>query len=115
MDKDFLKNLKAGDKVIVSDRYASCVRVVQRLTKTLIIVDEGDGRNAGRYNRNSGWLTGFDIWNSASLKEATQEKISKVNEENKRLNQLRKIKSFRYPILNNDQLDRIVNILNEER
>lgn len=71
------RNLKAGDKVIVSSiRNQPIVDVVERVTKTHIILRE----SMTKYSRNSGYVVGGDSWSFSFLSEWTEEKELAIKE-----------------------------------
>jgi hypothetical protein len=76
---DWLAQLKEGDTVLAIGRSSESVRRVQRLTATLIVLDNGD-----RFNRKYGSSTGTDAWTSVHLAEATPEHIERIRTEGKR-------------------------------
>lgn len=72
MDKEWLKNLKVGDKVLVNDNYGKTLCKVQRITPTGRIVVDGVQFING-VHRYSDWLIN-------TLEQATDEAIIKYNQ-----------------------------------
>lgn len=71
---EFLKNLKAGDLVIVSSRTFEAIRKVEKITPSGLIKVNGT-----LYNKDGG-ERGGDIWNRCYLIEATPERLQAVRE-----------------------------------
>jgi len=67
MNKDFLKNLKAGDRIGYETNYAQGIKKIKRITKTMIILSNGS-----RYNKDTGNSVGDNIWSSDRLIEITE-------------------------------------------
>ena len=77
------RNLKIGGKVIITTRDYRIVGEVSKLTKTMIVVKWGkEGKS--RFNRQSGYSVGTDIWDSQNIEEAIPEVIIEVKEENRK-------------------------------
>jgi hypothetical protein len=103
--EEWLKNLKVGDKVALNGSYNNLlIRVVSRITKTLIILDTG-----GRFKRDTGYVVGGNIWSSALITPVTDEIISKIRTSNLKY----KISRIDFETLSNDKLERILTIVNE--
>lgn len=79
MNHEFVKDLKPGDKVITHDRYNTMVRTVSKITKTMVVLDNGE-----RFNRESGREVGrSDIWYWTSLEQYTEERENTLAYEKK--------------------------------
>jgi len=79
MNHEFIKNLKPGDKVITHDRYNTTIRLVAKVTKTMVVLDSGD-----RFNRESGREVGrHDIWYWTSLEQYSEERENTLAYEKK--------------------------------
>lgn len=100
-----LKDLVAGDAVLVVG--VSCRRIakIDKVTKTQIVVDNV------RYRRNSGWQCGGDRWNVKSISVPTEKEISDIKEENFRKKLIYAISSFDFKRLSTDELKQVYNIL----
>jgi len=72
--KDFLANLKVGDKVIVTERFDDAIRVITRLTKTQIIVGQ-----SAKFWKKDGRLVGCNDWSSNYIEEVTEEKARVIH------------------------------------
>ena len=80
MNKDWLKELKPGDTVIVCGRSNRQITTIERITKTQIILK----RCAEKYNRKSGYLVGRGPWDCSNLIEATNELLIEIRANIKR-------------------------------
>ena len=75
MNNSWLKELKAGEKVFVSNMFGTkTLETVQRVTPTGRVVVNGNQYIDGVHN--------FDKWRVATLEEATDEKIEKYKIKN---------------------------------
>lgn len=70
MEREWLENLKAGDRVIVGGRDGNHISMVVRVTKTLIILGAPAIKGNTRFRKNGTSGTGFDTF---YLQEPTQE------------------------------------------
>jgi hypothetical protein len=72
---EWLKELKAGDKVIINHGWyvGKEVALVKRTTKTLIIVASSNGKYEYRFRKSDGVAPGGDIWNPQRLVKHTDE------------------------------------------
>lgn len=104
---DWLKELKAGDKVIVSNRYGSTVMDVEKVTATQIVVKDG------RRWRKDGRLVGRGTWDTDSLKEATPEAVAVVESYLRREKLIGIMETRDWRKIPLDKLERIAAILNE--
>lgn len=100
-----LKDLVAGDEVLVVG--ISCRRIakIDKVTKTQIVVDNV------RYRRNSGWQCGGDSWSRKSISVPTEKEISDIEEENLRKILIYAISSFDFERLSTDKLKQVYNIV----
>lgn len=100
-----LKDLVAGDEVLVTDMYYRRIAKVDKVTKSQIIVDNV------RFRRNSGWQCGSDRWNVRIISVPTEKEISDIKEENFRKELLYTISSFDFKRLSTDKLKQVYNIV----
>ena len=100
-----LKDLVAGDDVIVSGMYNRRIAKVDKVTKTQIVV------NNARFRRDSGWQCGGDRWNVKSISVPTEKEISDIKEENLRKTLIYAISSFDFKRLSTDELKQVYNIV----
>ncbi len=100
-----LKDLVAGDEVLVTDMYYRRIAKVDKVTKSQIIVDNV------RFRRNSGWQCGNDRWNVKSISVPTEKEISDVKEEDFRKKLIYAIRSFDFKRLSTDELKQVYNIV----
>lgn len=100
-----LKDLVAGDEVLVTDMYYRRIAKVDKVTKSQIIVDNV------RFRRNSGWQCGNDRWNVKSISVPTEKEISDIKEENFRKELIYAIRSFDFKRLSTDELKQVYNIV----
>jgi hypothetical protein len=86
-DTEWLKELKAGDKVIINHGgYGGSkeVALVKRTTKTLIIVASPNGKYEYRFRKSDGFVPGGDIWNHLNIVMHTGELEREININKKR-------------------------------
>lgn len=100
-----LKDLVAGDEVLVTGMYYRCIAKVDKVTKTQIVVDNV------RFRRGSGWQCGNDRWDTKSISVPTEKEISDIKEENFRKGLLYAIRSFDFKRLSTDELKQVYNIV----
>lgn len=100
-----LKDLVAGDNVLVTSRYYRRIAKVDKVTKTQIIA------NNDRFRRDSGWQYGVDSWNRKSISVPTEKEISDIKEENLRNTLVYAISSFDFKRLSTDELKQVYNIV----
>lgn len=78
-DYEFLKNLKAGDTVIVSGGFSGdskSMKKVTKVTKTQIVIDCGN--YVARFRIDTGLRCGDSTYNRSQLLEATPERLEAV-------------------------------------
>ena len=100
-----LKDLIAGDDVLVVGMSCRRIAKIDKVTKTQIIVDNV------RFRRDSGWQCGSDIWDRKSISVPTEKEISDVKEENFRKKLIYAISSFDFKRLSTDELKQVYNIV----
>ena len=100
-----LKDLVAGDDVLVVGMSCRRIAKIDKVTKTQIVV------NNARYRRNSGWQCGGDRWNIKIISVPTEKEISDIKEENLRETLIYAISSFDFKRLSTDELKQEYNIL----
>ena len=100
-----LKDLVAGDDVIVSGMYNRRIAKVDKVTKTQIVV------NNARFRRDSGWQCGSNSWDRKSISVPTEKEISDIKEENLRKTLIYAISSFDFKRLSTNELKQVYNIV----
>ena len=100
-----LKDLKAGDDVLVTGTFHRRIAKVDKVTKTQIVV------NNARFRRDSGWQCGSDRWNVRKISVPTEKEISDVKEENLRKTLIYVISSSDFERLSTDKLKQVYNIV----
>lgn len=100
-----LKDLIAGDAVLVTGRYHRHIAKVDKVTKTQIIA------NNARFRRDSGWQCGSDRWDMKSISVPTEKEISEIKEENFRKELLYAISSFDFKRLSTNELKQVYKIV----
>ena len=100
-----LKDLVAGDEVLVTVMSYRHIAKVDKVTKTQIIV------NNARFRRDSGWQCGSDSWDRKSISVPTEKEISDFKEENFRKELLYAISSFDFERLSTNELKQVYNIV----
>ena len=100
-----LKDLVAGDEVLVTGTFNRRIAKVDKVTKTKIVIDNA------RFRRDSGCQCGGDSWNRKSISVPTEKEISDVKEENLRKILINTISSFDFKRLSTDELKKVYNIV----
>lgn len=100
-----LKDLKAGDDVLVTGRSCRRIAKIDKVTKTQIVV------NNARFRRDSGWQCGSDRWNVTRISVPTKKEISDIEEEDLRKTLIYTISSFDFKRLQTDELKQVYNIV----
>lgn len=100
-----LKDLVAGDDVLVIGNYYRRIAKVDKVTKTQIVV------NNVRFRRDSGWQCGSDRWDKKIISVPTEKEISDIKEENFRETLIYAISSFDFKRLSTDELKQVYNIV----
>jgi len=100
-----LKDLVAGDGVLVTGMFYKRIAKIDKVTKTQIVVDNA------RYKKDSGWQCGSDRWNVRQISVPTEKEISDIKEENFRKELLYAISSFDFKRLSTDELKQVYNIV----
>jgi hypothetical protein len=100
---EWLKELKAGDKVIINHGVHSGkeVALVKRTTKTLIIVASPNGKYEYRFRKSDGFVSGGDIWNHQNIVMHNDELEREININKKRraiATKLNKINWYNQPL-----------------
>lgn len=89
-DKEWLQNLKVGDKVIIAGNYGNkAIKIVSNVTPKQIVIEvnrfkDNDGKEQivnSRYWKKDGFLVCGDMFVSDMLREATPEAMIKFEEE----------------------------------
>lgn len=100
-----LKDLVAGDDVLVTGMSYKRIAKINKVTKTQIVVDNA------RFRRDSGWQCCSDRWNVRKISVPTEKEISDVKEENLRRTLIYTINSFNFKRLSTDGLKQVYNII----
>lgn len=100
-----LKDLVAGDDVLVTGMYHRRIAKVGKVTKTQIVVDNV------RFRRDSGWQCGSDRWDRKSISVPTEKEISDIKKEDFRKKLIYAISSFDFKRLSTDELKQVYNIV----
>lgn len=103
-----LKDLVAGDEVLVTGMYYRRIAKVDKVTKTQIVVDNV------RFRRDSGWQCGNDRLDTKSISVPTEKGISDVKEENFRKKLIYAIRSFDFKRLSTDELKQVYKIVKDK-
>lgn len=100
-----LKDLVAGDEVLVTGTLHRRIAKVDKVTKTQIVIDNA------RFRRDSGWQCGSDRWNVRRISVPTEKEISDVKEENLRKILFNTISSFDFIRLSTNELKQVYKIV----
>ena len=100
-----LKDLVAGDEVLVTGTFHRRIAKIDKVTKTQIVIDNA------RFRRDSGLQCGSDRWNVRRISVPTEKKISDIKEENLRKILINTISSFNFERLSTDELKQVYNIV----
>lgn len=100
-----LKDLVAGDEVLVIGTFHRRIAKVDKVTKTKIVIDNA------RFRRDSGCQCGEDSWNRKSISVPTEKEILDIKEENFRKKLIYAISSFDFERLSTNELKQVYNIV----
>ena len=106
-----LKDLVVGDKVVVTLQQFTTTKVfvskVERLTKTLIIV------NGIKFRRSNGRRVADTYGYYCDIKVASEDEIKKVEEETDRLRLAKNLREYNYYSLPLEKLKKIIHCIKE--
>lgn len=102
-----LENLKVEDKVVLEGRISEYIRVIKRITKTQIILNDDS-----KFNKN-GKSIGTDVWNTCYIRPATEQDVERITEKALRNKLIKNINDFDFSKLNTSTLKTINDILKE--
>lgn len=100
-----LKDLVAGDDVLVTSMYRRRIAKIDKVTKTQIVVDNV------RFRRGSGLQCGGNSWDMKRISVPAEKEIEDVKEENLRKKLIYAISSFDFKRLSTDELKQVYNIV----
>lgn len=100
-----LKDLKEGDKVVVYKRWGDSINVIEKVTKTQIVV------NGTKYRRESGSQIGGSVWYSSRIGICTKEEENRIRSQISVNRMKRFIKEYDIDSLSYKKLEKIYNIL----
>ena len=100
-----LKDLVAGDEVLVTVMSYRHIAKVDKVTKTQIVIDND------RFRRDSGWQCGSDRWNVTRISVPTEKEISDIEEQYLRKALIHTISSFDFERLSTNELKQVYNIV----
>lgn len=100
-----LKDLVAGDEVLVTGISHRRIIKVDKVTKTQIVAGNT------RFRRESGWQCGGDRWNVRRIFVPTEKEISEIKEETLRKKLIFAIGSFDFKHLSIAELEQVYNII----
>lgn len=100
-----LKDLKAGDKVVIRNRWNDRIGTIERVTKTQIIV------NGYKFRRESGLQINGDSWTPSRIAVLTEEELQGIKKQNAKNMMKRYIKNFVFDDLSYEEIEQVYNIL----
>lgn len=100
-----LKDLKAGDKVIIYNRWNERIGTIDKVTKTQIIV------NGYKYRRENGSQINGDTWTPSRIAVYNEEEANRIRKNQLMNNMKRYIENFTLEELSYEELVQICNIL----
>ena len=103
-----LKDLVAGDEVLVTVMSYRHIAKVDKVTKTKIIIYND------RFRRDSGWQCGSDRWNVTRISVLKEKEISDIEEEYLRKALIHTISSFDFERLSTNELKQVYNIVKDK-
>lgn len=103
-----LENVKVGDRLIVHERFDTCITEVERVTATLVITKHG------RFRKKTGMAQGNCSWSSSWVTIATPAEVERVEVEAKRRELIEKCRRIEFCGLSGAQLEEILEIANRE-
>ena len=104
-----LKDLKPGDKVLVTHRHGVYIAEVKRLTKTQVLVGDGERR----FRICDGHNVGGDIWSSSLISIPTDEDYKRIHEKQRRDKIWSELRKIALDSLSTDKLEQILKIAKE--
>jgi hypothetical protein len=113
-----LDDIKVGDKVIMSIRNARSVKVVRRVTNTMIVVHNINATLDGkpierRFRKCDGGGINCDTFYYSSIKHWTQDEEDEIRHNIIKQKLVEKIKNFPFASLNVSDLEKIENVIND--
>ena len=100
-----LKDLQAGDKVIIRNRWNDRIGTIERVTKTQIIV------NGCKFRREDGSQINGDRWTPYRIAALTEEELRRIQKQNKKEKMKRYILNFAFDNLSYEEIEQVYNIL----
>lgn len=104
-----LKDLKAGDKVIIRNRWNNRIGTIERVTKTQIIV------NGYKFRRENGSQINGDSWTPSRIEVLTEEELQRIKTQNAKNMMKRYIQNFVFDDLSYEQIEQVYNILKKSK
>ena len=108
-----ISEVNVGDKVILRNRSGRKICVVERLTKTQIVLKDG----MGKYRKSDGYLVGRGDWDFSDIIPATEELIDGILQSDEIRQKRHKINNFIRKVkvggLSESQLDIILDAINQ--
>jgi len=101
---EFVKELKVGDRVILTSHNVRYVKSVTRTTKTMVMV----GRY--RFRKNTGWQVG-DYYYHSTIRECTPELVAELAVERKIRKSLSIVRGYNFSVMSVDELQSVVDII----
>lgn len=101
--------MEVGDKVIISYGLDRKIDTVARLTKTQIVLENGD-----RYNRTSGRLVGKSSWCGSRIREASEEELANLEKELLKKKLVWYLRSYDWERVDVDLLWKVVQLMKKE-
>lgn len=104
------ENMKVGDLMIVKGSYTcgDCLREVERVTKSQIVVDKR------RYRKKDGRLVGGGVWCYGYIRPATEKDIERLNKVKQKNELIAFIKKVAWCNLSLDSLQTILDVVKKE-
>lgn len=104
-----LKDLKAGDKVIIRNRWNDRIGTIERVTKTQIIV------NGCKFRRENGSQINGDSWTPFRIAVLTEEELQRIQKQKSKEKMKRYILNFVFDDLSYEEIEQVYNILKKSK
>lgn len=98
---------EVGDVVFVTGRFHNRLDVVERVTKTQVILKN----STIKYRMDTGYKVGADGWNCSSIRKATPEAVEEYKEDLRIKKIINTLSNTNWNKVSNDKLDKISRIL----
>lgn len=104
-----LENVKEGDKVIFSNSWSASVEIVTKVTKTQIHT------KYSKYRKSDGRRIGAGSWDSDKILPYSEALANRINRNEIQMKMVNELKNYPYHNLSYEKLEKIYNLLKEDK